>query len=85
MLWNLARRGAWYGVGKFSGAWCWGLTHRYCRQCRKLKGLTFSPMCVSCQYKNFVRAMEEAEDLGAESKNGDQVETDKPASSGEAR
>lgn len=57
MLWRLARRGAWYGFGRFSGAWLWGATHSYCRRCRGRKGYTLSPMCGRCQFKNLMRAL----------------------------
>ena len=61
MLLSLARRGAWYGVGRFSGAWLWGLTHTYCRQCKGPKRREYCPNCTKCQYKNLMRALFEEE------------------------
>jgi hypothetical protein len=62
MLWTLARRGAWYGVGRFSGAWTWGLTHHHCRQCGGPRKFGASPNCVKCQYVNLLRALDKIED-----------------------
>jgi hypothetical protein len=59
MLWSLARRGAWYGFGRFSGAWLWGMTHTHCRQCGGPKKRECAPNCYRCQYKNLMRALEE--------------------------
>ena len=51
--------------GRYHFAWLivrsafYGMTHRTCRQCGKLKGLNTHANCYSCQYANFVKAMEE--------------------------
>ena len=58
MIHRLACRGAWYGVGRFSGTLVWGLTHRHCRKCKGVKGLSASSLCVHCQVRNFFRALE---------------------------
>lgn len=57
MLRRLARRGAWYGVGRFSGTWVWGWTHTHCRRCHGPKRRMYSPMCHQCQMKNFIEAI----------------------------
>jgi hypothetical protein len=59
MLWSLARRGAWYGFGRFSGAWLWGLTHTHCRKCKRPKKRECSPMCSTCQISNLLKALKE--------------------------
>lgn len=30
----------------------YGLTHRRCRECRAVKGLTLHPFCERCQFRN---------------------------------
>ncbi len=64
MLGRLARRGAWYGFGRFSGSWIWGLTHAYCRQCRGPKQRGFSPNCSRCGLRNIYRALFEEDSNG---------------------
>lgn len=61
MLGRLARRGAWYGVGRFSGSWIWGLTHTRCRQCKGRKRRSYSPNCPSCGLRNIYQALFEVE------------------------
>lgn len=64
MLYHLARRGAWYGVGRFSGAWLWGITHNYCRQCKGPKQYrTISPNCYHCQTTNLFLALSEDDEV----------------------
>ncbi len=59
MLWRLARRGAWDGVGRFSGAWLWGLTHTRCRKCGGPKKRECCPVCARCGMENLLRSLAE--------------------------
>jgi hypothetical protein len=62
MLWRLARRGAWYGFGKFSGTFVWGLFHHHCRQCELPKEFGCSPNCERCQVSNLLTVLFEPDD-----------------------
>jgi hypothetical protein len=39
MISTLVRRRAWKGVRRFSYALAYGMTHRKCKRCQKVKGL----------------------------------------------
>jgi hypothetical protein len=62
MIWALMRRGAWYGVWRFTTVTVYGLTHRCCKKCGRVKGYNVHPHCYSCQHDNFMAAMAEAID-----------------------
>jgi hypothetical protein len=59
MIFRLARRGAWVGVRRVAGVLIYGLTHRRCKRCRKVKGLNAHSLCYQCQWENFTRCMAE--------------------------
>jgi hypothetical protein len=57
LIFSLARRGAWYGVYRFSGSLFYALTHRKCRQCGEVKGYSAHSCCVGCRYKNLMNVL----------------------------
>ena len=64
---RLARRGAWYGVWRFSCVLLYGLMHRKCKKCGTVKGFNSHILCYSCQYRNLMTALYADED-GEEAK-----------------
>jgi hypothetical protein len=59
MISTLVRRGAWKGVRRFSYALAYGMTHRKCKRCQKVKGLNAHSFCYECQWTNLKRSLEE--------------------------
>lgn len=57
LIGRAALMGKWRFVRFMSLAILYGMTHRKCRQCGYIKGLSSSPICGVCSRKNIFRGL----------------------------